>query len=245
MSNIEFIDVIVIICHLSVSLTLWILGGKLIKKSKGKPDITKNYILGISMFMLLYGISRIFMFYFELQSDPFIWYLLPDQTETLLNEDQSLSRIYDICWYSGTAISSFAIAILLYELEKHILQKKTKFVLTIFQIATITLGLIFGASSATEVGFGKYMLYISSIPALFIPVIFIYYAIKTAGDTQKRAALSAMGFILFFVGSALNSTLGKNISINLWGEVGVLVNYILYGIFSSLGMIIYHKSLVF
>jgi len=185
------------------------------------------------------------MFLFELQVDPFIWHLQPSETNQLLANNPDLSRKYDLYWYSGTAISALSMAIMLFELERHILKKKTKYGLSIFQVVTITLGLILGASSAEEVSFGKYMLYISSIPALFVPIIYLYYGFKTTGDSRKRAFKSAAGFMIFFLGSMVNSTLGKTISLNLFGEYGVIINYLLYGILSSVGIVIYHKSLVF
>src|SRR6056297_1325020 len=175
LNNLELIDILVIIAHLSVILTFWAIGYLLLRKSKDKNEITKNYLIGISLFMILYGISRLLMFLFELQVDPFIWHLQPSETNQLLANNPDLSRKYDLYWYSGTAISALSMAIMLFELERHILKKKTKYGLSIFQVVTITLGLILGASSAEEVSFGKYMLYISSIPALFVPIIYLYY----------------------------------------------------------------------
>jgi len=149
---------------------------------------------------------------------------------------------YDIIWRISTAIGSIGLLIFLIEFESKILEKKSKFILSIIQGVTLTFSLILGAQ-ADRMTAGRYILYFGLIPALTVPLLYFYIGIKTSGDARKRAIGAGFGFLIFYIGVAANSSGGKSVFNFLAGLSGLQFSYILYGIFISIGLIIYIKSI--
>ena len=245
LSNIEFMDIIIISSHLLVIGFLFITGLLFFVKSRDKAPNIKKYLIGIILFMIFYGISRLVMFVFELTSDPFIWQLTPAETDTLIANNSDFRFRYNIFWYTGTILGAIAFFIILFDLETFILQKKTHYILSGFLAIVYIFGLSLGASGAGEITIGKFLLYLSGIAPLFVPITYFFFAYKSSGITQKRALGAGAGFTVFFMGIGLNSTMGKAIFIFLLASesMGVYFSYILYGVLSIIGLIIFLKSI--
>ncbi|MFO8018975.1 MAG: hypothetical protein R6U96_10090 [Promethearchaeia archaeon] len=246
LSNIEFIDVIIISCHLLVIGVLIITGILFYGKSRGKASNIKKYLKGIILFMLIYSVSRLVMFIFELTFDPFIWQLTPTETEIALTYDPNLNFRYSIFWYTGTILGAIAFFIILFDLETFILLKKTKYIPSAFLAIIYILGLSLGAVGAEQITLGKFFLSISAIFPLLIPITYFFFAYKSSGDTRRRAIGAGIGFTIFFLGIGLNSTMGKAIFIFLLSPeeiVGVYASYIMYAVLAIIGLIIFLKSI--
>ncbi|MGV9171412.1 MAG: hypothetical protein ACOC44_15360 [Promethearchaeia archaeon] len=245
LANIESVDIIVIACHLTVLGALFITGLLFFGKSRDKTPNIKNYLIGITLFMLIYGVSRLVMFIFELTFDPFIWQLTPAETDQILANNPDLDLRYNIFWHVATILAAIAFFIILFDLETFILQKKTRYVLSAILAIIYILALSLGAAGAEKITIEKFLLSISGILPLFIPITYFFFAYKSSADTRKRAIGAGVGFIIYFMGIGLNSTMGKAIFIFLLSSevVGVYVSYILYGTLAVVGLIIFLKSI--
>ncbi|MHA1292716.1 MAG: hypothetical protein ACTSQJ_08635 [Promethearchaeota archaeon] len=241
--NIETIDIIIIGCHLSVLFSLFLTGILFFVKSRNQDKIVQQYMNGIGLFMILYGIGRVFIFIFNISIEPFVWRLYPEQFTTKLEGDPNLLFRFQITWYFSMILSSIAVMILLIQLERYILEKKTKYILSFVQLALIILALTFGAIGGSEMTAGKIIVYLSSLPLLFIPLTYFYFAYKSSGITRKRAIGAGMGILIFFLGVAANTAAVKAIFIPYWGMNAIYFSYIMFGILIPIGLTIYLKSI--
>lgn len=246
--NLTPIDIIIIICWLAVIALLAIAGilyliKALIKtKEKDKSKRIKNYLFGIGTFFLLYSVNRFIFFLHELFFDPFMWSLTVDQYARIMMENKVKFIRYDIIWRISTGIGSYGLLAFLYQFEKQILEKRTHFVFSIIQGVTATFSIIFGAAS-DYLTLGRVILYLGLLPVLAIPFLYFYLGMKASGNTRIRAIGAGFGFLIFYIGVACNSSAGKTLFTRLWGLSGLQFSYILYGLFVTLGLIIYIKSI--
>ena len=209
--TLQFIDIIIILCWLVVICSLAIAGLLFIFiKSKDKPKSFKSYLIAIGIFFILYSINRLIFFMHELFFDPMMWTIsLEDYNNMMVPGSDKFIR-YDIIWRISTAIGSIGLLIFLIQFESKILEKKSKFILSIIQGVTLILSLILGAH-ADQMTVGRYILYFGLIPALTVPLLYFYIGIKTSGDARKRAIGAGFGFLIFYIGVAANSSGGKSV----------------------------------
>ena len=253
MVSIELMDWIVMVSYSIVVITFFSIGIIFIRKSKDKPNMIKKYILGIGIFFILYGISRITMFTFEWSFpivantmssgalDPgFIWNYSSDEIAAIFLTYQNINIYHDIIWRSTTGLGTIGLALLMFRLEQHILQKKAKFIFTIIEILSVIHALIVGVaeSGKDEVTFVRLILYIGNAMMIVMPLIYLYLAFKTSGDTRKNALLATSGILIMFMGIIFNSSIGKSI---FAGQV--MVQYMLFGVFVLFGSIIYLRAI--
>jgi hypothetical protein len=173
-------------------------------------------------FLLLYAISRV--------------------ADLLRNELPLSLEIRDYLWYLGAIPGSIGVTVLIFVLELYILEKKTKFIITIVQFSLLILGLLLGAN-ATDLGVGKILIYVSSFTALIIPIIYFQFGYKTTGETRKRSISAGLGFFIIYVGIVCRTQLVENIFSGFWGDPGIFLLYILFPSFILIGLIIYYISI--
>lgn len=229
-TNTDFLDTTHIITLLIVICSFLIIAILFSFKLKDKPRSAKNYIIGIILFMILYAISRTC----ELSK---IIIGLDDPYDTTLT-------IRTVLYLMSAIFGTVAVFILLVVLERYILEKKTKFIFSILTISFLILALIFNPSGG-PVNLGKFFLYLSSIPALSIPLIYFYFGYKTTGVTRKRAIEAGIGFLIAFLGIIMDSAIGTSLFSILLGNInyGLLVAYILFAICVPIGLIIYYRAI--
>ena len=197
-------------------------------KMKGKPKNIKNYILGIVIFLTFYAVSRVM----ELTR------MLISLILGTIDPDLGIAL-----YLAGAIFGTVAVAIVLFVLEKYILEKKTKYILTILTISLLILSLIFNPRGSAT-GIGKIFLYISSAPALSIPIIYFYIGFKTSGDTRKRSITAGIGFLIAFFGIIVDTALGSLVFTIIMGDfMGTLMPYTLFMICVPVGLIIYYRSI--
>lgn len=105
------------------------------------------------------------------------------------------------------------------------------------------LGLILGASEAVNITVGKVILYLSAIPALFVPFIYWHFARLSSGEVRIRNTFAGIGYIIFYIGIAASSSGFKNFLELFFNTDGVRLAYILYGVLVPVGLIIYLKAI--
>jgi hypothetical protein len=243
LANIGMVDIIIIICHSAVVAAYLLSGIYLFFKLRNKPPEIRNYLLGISLFFILYGASRVTMFFFELLFDPFVWQIDVNEINQLLKDSASLNLIHDIVWRTSTALGVIGISFLMYELELRILNKKTKFFFTILTILTVIPALLFGVAGKDEVTIVRIILYVGNFLVIVIPIFYFHFARITTGDTRKRAIGAGIGITIMFLAVMFNSSAGKTVMFNSLGMPGMYIVYYMYGILAPVGVIIYMKSI--
>ncbi|MHA1150107.1 MAG: hypothetical protein ACTSR8_17880 [Promethearchaeota archaeon] len=243
MSNIELIDYVIIVCHLIVISTVIIAGIFFLKKMKDKSKDTKHYLLGISFFFICYGIAQGIMAIFEITFNPFIWRIHIDDFVEIFKNNPDLALRYEITWRLQQAISSIGIILLIYQLERRILEKKTKYIFTSIKAFTTFIAVSFGTGQKDQIGMVTIINYLGSALVIIIPLFYIYLAIKTSGETRQRALVTALGLFILFFGVVFNSSIGKRIFTAVWGMDGLLYTYYLFAACVLIGTLVYIKTL--
>ncbi len=243
LSNIETIDYLIICCYSAVIAAFMISGIILVIRLKDKQKQIRNYLLGIALFFILYGIARIIMFLFELTFDPFVWRIDVNEFDKIFAEHPEIDARHEIVWRASTGIGTLGVVILMYQLELRILEKRTKFIFTILQIVSVIPALILGVEGKDEITVVRIILYAGNVLLLFIPLFYLYYAFKTTGETRKRAIGATMGIFILFFGVLFNSSIGKTLFNTTFGIQGLYITYYLFAICVVIGIVIYMKSI--
>ena len=212
-------------------------------KARNREGDVKRYGLAIALFFLFYGLHRIMTLIFEatFYFGP-TWNLLANDLSQIYQNHPDIAVQMDIIFRISSLTSTIGLVILLFELENYILNKKTKYIITIIEICTQIPYFVAGNAQSYDISIFRIMFYIGTFLFVAIPVIYFYLAFKTSGKTRTRAISAGMGMLLAFVGQILVSTAGKIVLESLWGLNGIHLGYILHGIITSLGMILYVSS---
>lgn len=218
----EIVSNVHAVAYLVAIITFILMGILFIFKARDKPKNIRYYIIGIILFLFLYAASRLAEFIRAVMDHTFF---------------------DDVAWWLGAIFGTVALLPLLYVLEHYILEKKTKYFFTFLTLALFIGALILNPrGSATSIG--KILLYAASFPALAVPFMYFSVAIKTTGDTRKRAIGAGLGFLIAFLGIIADTALGNQLFDALLGTfIGGLTTSILFMIFVPIGMIIYYKSI--
>lgn len=191
-------------------------------KSRGKDRTSQNYLYGIILFLVVYILSRFGEIFRIFVSSEFLWYM-----ENL--------------------VGIISIMLLIFIVELYVLEKKSKFILTLIQLIFLILAIIFRYFDVPFMGLtlGTWALYGSSAPALFIPAVYFFFAGKTSGETRKKALWAGIGFILFFLGIVIKTQFGEALFGLVMVDFAAYFTHIIYVICVSVGMTIYYISIKF
>ncbi len=236
------LDIIIICCWLAVIILFAFAGFHFIKLSKNRAKQLKIYLLCIGIFFILFCANRIIFFLHELLFDPMMWTMTLEEYGALMTPGSERFIRYDILWRVSTCIGSTGLLIFLIGFESQILERKTYFIFSIIQGVTLVLSLIIGASG-DKLTIGRYILYFGLLPALSVPIIYFILGVKAIGAARKRAIGAGLGFFIFYLGISANSSAGKSIFNYLWGLAGLQLTYIIYGVFITVGLLIYMRSI--
>lgn len=234
------IDIVIMISYIVVCISFLSAGVNFLLKARGKHQRIRNYLLGIGIFMLLYGSAKVIVFLFELTFEiDYIWNITATEFEIIFTARPDLELYHEFIWRLTTGIGTAGLVIFIYELEILVMEKKTKFVFTILAIVTVIPALVFGTSGKDALDWVRIVLYIGNILVVFVPLFYFYLAFKTTGDTRKRAIGAAVGMLLTFAGVIFNSSIGKSLTNQ------IVFTYLFFGILVFLGVIVYSKSIRF
>lgn len=154
------------------------------KKKELKSTYQLN--LGIGIFMIFYGITRICFIFSNFYS---VYY----------NEQLIQFQIWIRIAY---ILSIFALAFLVFGLEKYFIPTKgiASIILVIFGILTIFLPY----NVLRVIDYSVMPIYM-----IFIMSSYVYLAVKSSGIIRRNALISLLGLLLFFIGIFLDSKLFK------------------------------------
>lgn len=150
--------------------------------------------LGQGLFLFAFGITRIlFIIADYFRADP-------EYTNIVIEANAELNFLL---WKISSAVGVLAIIFLLFVIETYLVN--TKYVLTL--IATV--GLVF-ALALPDIDHARLATYISMPVALGGVIgLYAYLFFKSSGDIRQQVSLSLDGFIIFGVGVALDTSLGR------------------------------------
>ena len=237
------VDLLIISTFLITFSCCVIIGCLFFFKAKSRTPSDRNYLLAIGLFILLFGISRFIKFYFEITIQPtFMWNMTLDEFTSLLDANPGIELYYDVIWRLYISVRSVGVILLLFELEKLILEKKTKYVFTIIKIITLIPVLIYGYNINETIIFRIIML-VGDFLFLVLPAIYVYFSYKTTWKTRRNAFTAGISLFLIFVGLACQSTFMIIIAEGLFGLFGVHLTHIFFSVFVTIGVLLYNFSI--
>jgi hypothetical protein len=150
-----------------------VIAGILLVRKALTKEITRNqreYYFGMAIFIIIHIVARAFYYIYD-----FI-----DRQE--------------LYWETGALIGIASVIFLLYAIERNIFTR-TKFLLTILSLIFLILLLILPEALKPIVQAIN-----TAMIGIFIPLIYIYVAYKSAGSYRKIAILTAIGILVFLAG---------------------------------------------
>jgi len=155
---------------------------KYLKINKGSDK--KDYLpLTYGMAFLFMGLGRLILVIFDIVTE-----------FNSINYNDSNFWI----WKIGVSIQLFGIGLWFMLMERRVLKGRDKYLLIIMYIAFIVFGLIM-----TDIVLASILVISGMGFAIYIPVAYIYIAIKSDGSVRKKALLMVFGFLLVILGSLL------------------------------------------
>ncbi|MFX1445073.1 MAG: hypothetical protein ACFFHV_16795 [Promethearchaeota archaeon] len=207
--NLLFLLVLIIIAITGMICVY--LGKRVLDKSKEQGFLSFDFLFGIFISMSTLFVSRIIYMYFDFYLTQF---------------DTTKYYLYPNIWYYkiGGLIYLSGFAILLFIIDKELLEFKLKGILAYIIIAVVLIELIYPVNSQKDFEFISALEIIAFFVGLLVPFIFIYIGAKTP-SLQATSFIFATGIILFYIGVAivaefilapLRESYGSAIQITIW-----------------------------
>ncbi|MHA1265442.1 MAG: hypothetical protein ACTSRS_09430 [Candidatus Helarchaeota archaeon] len=156
----------------------------------------KMMFIGQGFFVFAFGITRILFVIAD--------YYRPDPEYSLIVIAQNES-LHLFLWKLSSLIGILAIIFLLLVIETYLV--KSRYIFTIIASVGIVTALLL-----PDINQARLATYISTPLALAgVIILYSYLFFKSSGEIRKKAGLSLDGFILFGLGTALDSNLGKQL----------------------------------
>jgi hypothetical protein len=197
-----------------IAITLLIciyLGKKVFNKTREQGYLSYDFLFGIFVTMSALFISRIIYMYFDFYLTKF------DSSKYYLTPNIWYYKIGGLIYLSG-------FAVLLFIIDKELLEFKLKGILAYLIIAVAVIELIYPVNSPEDFEFISALELIAFFVGLLVPIIFIYVGIQTPG-LRRISYIFALGIVLFYIGvaivaefilSSLKDIYGTNIQISIW-----------------------------
>lgn len=175
---------------LAVKLFLIIfLAGRMIEKKKENGEFTFDFPTGVFFLILGFFISRIF-------------YVIFDFFLTDLNPANYANKPAVYYWQIGNAAAAIGVGLVLWAVDKKVLQNKFKGILTYIMFILAAFEVIFPINNMTDFQTMSLVSTLAGILPIFIPIIFLWLGFKTPG-LRKTAWLIAFGVIVYASGALI------------------------------------------
>jgi hypothetical protein len=206
---------------LVVKLTLVIyLGFKLNKKRASENKFATGFLRSVLIMMLCWFFSRLFYAYFDF---------------FLTGFNDTLYHVFPNVWYwkVGSFLSALGIAVVLFTVDRKILQFKFKGIFAYVLLAAAIIQIVYPTSTPSDFDLISTIGVIGSLAAFMIPIFFFYIGAKTG--MKKIAWTIAFGTIVYTIGSSLvgETFIGVFLSVGLTKDV----IYLLHASLKALGLI--------
>jgi hypothetical protein len=179
-----------------------------IKAKKNSRTLEKVDIYGycVAFFFLFIAIGYIirieFMFFIASNEAEFLIQMTATERSGSLLPAYNLDGRLDLLrnlWVAHMIFSFIGIGLLMFATEYKILNKKSKFILTVIAIGPLPVILFLPYLIAQN------FFYISYIAPIIWLLVYVNLAIKSTGSVRKNSIFLLIGFTIFIVGILLNS----------------------------------------
>jgi len=146
----------------------------------------REYFLGIAVFILVHIIARVFYFYYDFIDAQVLF------------------------WEVGALVGVGSIIFLVYAIERNV-YKRSKFVITIIAIISLIALSIITVLDVYSPGLIHPDIKVivqtvnTAVIGLFLPLIYIYVAIKSSGTYRTNSLIIAIGIIIFLGGQTAHA----------------------------------------
>nr|MDO8111264.1 hypothetical protein [Candidatus Sigynarchaeota archaeon] len=188
-------------------------------QGKRKAHVSAPFILAMSLFFLFLTVGRVIFAWFDF---------------VLTNFDDTTYPTYAGVWKTATAITTFGLALFVYQLEKKPLKNKTKGAITIIIILLIIILVVFPVTDLPSFNIDQYFVVFISIPMLITPFIYFYLAVKVNGY-KKTGITIGLGILIYFLGEVSIAEFAVIALHNLGLDIELI--YILAQIFKIIGIV--------
>lgn len=161
----------------------------------------KKLFFGIAIFFILYACTRILFLisdysYLHIDNSPI--------SENVFGINWSGGFYYQFFWQIGSDIGLFGFTVLVYSIERYLLENKTKLIFSFIGLGLIGATIILGQIVRNS-------LYIALAFMGAVPIfLYFYYSNSLEGEMKKKAILCGISFLLFLGGMAIDSTFFQN-----------------------------------
>jgi hypothetical protein len=208
------------------------LGMRIARSKRESGPGGTDFMFGMMMFMIALFVSRIFYVIFDFyytQFDMSVYHLSPNVW----------------FWKMGQLISGLGIAYLIDVVDKKILQRKFKGILTIIMVAGAVMMFVIPIRSPEDFALVSAIGMIPQLGVAIVPFIFIHIAIKSTGELRQTAWMIVIASILLAISaiivnagivSALNNLVAPNsvdVYIYLVQTISKIISYLLFVLASS------------
>ncbi|MFX0135069.1 MAG: hypothetical protein ACFFDN_15615 [Candidatus Hodarchaeota archaeon] len=213
----------------SVAITALLYSGYIFlnKSRKTEVESQKWLFIGIGIFLILYGITRILFLCAEWARDWGADLYSPN----VIPFSKPGGSGYDFFWRLAALIGLVGLIIYNFVVERYLI-RKTKYVFSIIGVGTLIVCVIFGPYDigllATRTG--------PLIMGFSIVILYIYLIFTGEGEVRKKAIIATLGLFVFFLGVGLDSTTGQALFMNLFPARDITAFFVIAG------LIIFHKA---
>ncbi len=204
---------VIIVIMVKAGFTIY-LGTKVIKRKKEKGKFELDFLFSIFILGLCAVISRAILTYYDF---------------VLVQFDANKLWIYPnvIYWKIGGMISALGLILVLFTIDKKVLNNKFKGILAYYGLIILLIQFLWPVNTKQDFEFASSLVIYALIVFAVIPIVFLYLAIKTPG-LRKVCMLMFFGIIIYAGGSFLVS---ENFLAPIRDTFGEQVDFIVYVIF--------------
>jgi len=229
-SEFNVFDYLILFGYIEIIFFVVIVSILFLRNRRDKPERLKNYLIGISIFLICFAVNWALIIYRDYFMDFTVMILYPENYNEILVSDFYEITIFNTIWRIATAFVGFGLLVFIIVFELYILNKKTHFILSIIQAFFAIFSLFIGARGGDEIVELKIFLYLGYFSGFVIPIIYFILGARSTGSARRNSFGAGIGFLLLFFGIAFNSTVVQ--------YVGTLVFNIPRATFEVIGSLI-------
>jgi hypothetical protein len=162
---------------------------KLATRNKKEASVSGAFLASVLFLMISWLASRLCYMYFDFFLTRFNTALYPESPNIWF-------------WKTGSVLGALGVAVVIWTVDRKILQNKFKGILAIIMIATSIVQLLYPVATLDDFNLVSGFGIVGSLGAFLIPILFLWIGVKTPG-LRKIAFAIAIGAIVYTLGNTL------------------------------------------
>ncbi len=219
-----FLTLTIIILIVKISLVGYLVK-KVLDRKKETGTLRFDFLVSVAVLMFCLFVSRLLFAIYDFsltQFDTSIAYLYPNY----------------LVWKFAALSSSIGFIVILYTIDKEILNFKLKGILAILMLIFTLIQFFYPVNTPQDFDMLSFIGIFGNIVAIIIPIIFLYTGIKIQG-LRKSSFIIAFGIIIYAIGSNLVIEPILSPLRALYGPDVQIVMYFLLFIFKITGLLMF------